>query len=472
MNKKNVLNIDIVVKIIKNRFFGTEITINRNYQKIVEYINHRTPTAYGTVIYRDQEYQECNLITVEDHLKDTILLLISKMQSADNSNVISVCKIEDFIKTGEKLVKILHGGSASQILLLKNIDSERFFVRKIASRMGVEGNGTPKLHAEVNFLLEIYKHDNYKKLRELYPHMINHTFTEKFTTLDLEYIGEGKNVLTQLSKQEVQMDDHIEYFNNLLSVLIPHGYALRLRQVSKRESLEHLEDYYLRRAEGRIFTLHNNDCFKLDFPCKVLTKLSELVCRKNFCINGVWYRHPVDIISEIRNNTLVSNILAPKTEGFCAHGDSTFLNIIFDPLTRSYKLIDNRGYFGNWDTLYDFGKLKFTLSGFGQIMLNEFDLSEDATGAFSLTMIGNNHSVNILRELNKSFFDHLLQNKAFNLLIKNEPHWRNRILFAEAIHYLSDIPHRLLLDRSPKNAVAVFLLGTVFLNDVRNSIQV
>ncbi len=105
-------------------------------------------------------------------------------------------------------------------------------------------------------------------------------------------------------------------------------------------------------------------------------------------------------------------------------------------------------------------------------MLNEFDLSEDATGAFSLTMIGNNHSVNILRELNKSFFDHLLQNKAFNLLIKNEPHWRNRILFAEAIHYLSDIPHRLLLDRSPKNAVAVFLLGTVFLNDVRNSIQV
>ncbi|EDK72358.1 hypothetical protein TM7_0516, partial [candidate division TM7 genomosp. GTL1] len=237
--------------------------------------------------------------------------------------------------------------------------------------------------------------------------------------------------------------------------------ALEADTVPEDRSLEQLEDYYLRRAEGRIRFLQSCGDFELDFPTSNLASLPELIQREEIEINGRRYRNPLAILADIRDSSRLSDILRPRIENFCAHGDMTFLNMVFDTKAKTYKLIDNRGYIGRWDALYDFGKLKFTLSGFGQVMLGRFSLSENKKDSFRLELQGSD----VLQKLNTSFLEDISRNENFKELVVEEPYWRERVMFAEAIHYLSDIPHRLLLDQAPKNAVAVFLLGTERLND-------
>jgi hypothetical protein len=461
---------EIVSQIIRNRLLGSEFELHYSYEPIVQYVNHRTPTAYGSV--RLVETGEVCTISLEDgSSKEAILKLISDIQGNNNYNIQSRAELEDFVRDNEELVKVLYGGSAGQILLIKNSTTGEHFVRKVAARFGVEGNGSPKLEAEIRFLIEIQNRQVCSELVKLYPRVIDHAETERFITLDQEYVGEGKNVFTLLSQHQITARDHVKYFNALLSTLIPHGYALDSRLVPKDESLEHLEDYYLRRSDGRVRFLQNCDDFAMDFPTAADTTLPELIKRKKFDVNGVTYKNPLEIIEQVKSDKTLADILRPRTESFCAHGDMTFLNMVFDNRAKAYRLIDNRGHIGNWDALYDFGKLKFTLSGFGHVMLDEFELSEDENKAFTLTFTGNAQGMQAVRGLNDSFFDDIWGGKEFQRLVKDEPHWRERILFAEAIHCLSDIPHRLLLDQSPKHAVAVFLLGMEYLNKVYDTLN-
>jgi hypothetical protein len=460
----------VIDQIIRNRFLGSEMELHHSYEPIVRFINYRTPTAYGRVNFIDAG-DTCEASLEDGSLRETVLRLLSEIQHDNNYNIRSRGELSDFIGSDEELIRTLYGGSAGQILLLRKNDTATLFVRKVAARFGVEGNGSPKLQAEIRFLLEINKREECKGLTELYPKVIDHSETDRFITLDQEYVGEGKNVFTMLSEHRITPSEHVQYFNSLLSALIPNGYALDFRRVPEDESLEQLEDYYLRRAEGRIRFLQNCDDFDMDFPAAKATTLPNLIQREKFELNGVTYTNPLVLFPKIKADDKIADILRPRTESFCAHGDMTFLNMVFDTNNKAYRLIDNRGHIGNWDALYDFGKLKFTLSGFGKVMLKEFDLSEDASGVFTLKLTGDKEGREAISLLNKSFFEDTATNPEFQELIKHEPYWRERILFAEAIHYLADIPHRLLLDQSPKHAVGVFLLGTKYLNELYNSLS-
>ena len=231
------------------------------------------------------------------------------------------------------------------------------------------------------------------------------------------------------------------------------------------KSLQLLEDYYLRRGEVRLQYLRVKD-FKIDFPASTLKDLSLLTDRgRNIVINNRIYEHPLSIIHRIRKNKTLLNFFRPVCRGFCAHGDLTFLNMVFDQGKHQFRPIDARGHIGPWDPLYDFGKLKFTLSGFGKIVNREFAIIENRNGAFEFSFTGNQAGIRLLKTLNESFLDDLYQNEHFKILVKDEPYWRARILFAEAIHYLADIPYRLFLDQSPKIAIATFLIGTKCLNE-------
>jgi hypothetical protein len=458
----------VIDQIIRNRFLGSEIELHSSYEPIVRYINYRTPTAYGQVNFIDTG-DVCEVSLDDGSFKETILYLLSEIQHDNNYSIRSQGELSDFIGMNEELVKTLYGGSAGQIFLLRRSDTGDLFVRKVAARFGVEGNGTPKLQAEIKFLLEINKRDECQALTGLYPRVIGHSETDKFIILDQEYIGEGKNVFTMLAEHKITSSEHVQYINSLLSSLIPNGYALNYRRVPEEESLEQLEDYYLRRAEGRIRFLQNSDNFDMDFPAAQTTTLPNLIQREEFKLNGISYTNPLTIFKMIKTDKKIADMLRPRTESFCAHGDMTFLNMVFDTINKAYRLIDNRGHIGNWDALYDFGKLKFTLSGFGKVMLKEFDLSENSSGTFTLKITGDKEGIKAIDSLNESFFDDIATNPEFQKLIQDEPYWRERILFAEAIHYLADIPHRLLLDQSPKHAVGVFLLGTKYLNELYDS---
>lgn len=442
---------------------------------LVDQIHAYIPTAYGKVHFsRNQSVlsKPPDMPTFSKflgrpttQLSESLISIITFLQSKEHADIKLPTDPEHFISKNEKLVKRLFGSSASHLLLLES-DENNKFVRKVAIRGGVEGNGLPKLNGEINFLNFINSKGEFSTLRSLYPRVLDSTVTESYSKLDLEYIGDGKNVFTLLSEQDDSIaGSYNSLLESLLSVIIPHGYLLYISNNKNEKSLELLEDYYLRRAEVRIQYLRNVSRFVLDFSSSVPTGLSKLANPSDLVINDIVYKHPLAIIGAIRKNKELLEIFRPRIERFCAHGDLTFLNMVFDRESDKFRLIDSRGYIGNWDPLYDFGKLKFTISGFGKIINREFEVNEDG-GRYCINFTGNRDGLVQLSSLNMSFLNDIYKNKFFRLLVENEPYWRQRILLAEAIHYLADIPYRLLLDGSPKAAIATFLFGTKYLNEV------
>ena len=442
---------------------------------LVDQINAYIPTAYGKVNFsRNQSVLSKPLCIPAFNkflgrsvipLSEGLISTITFLQSKEHADIIIHTDPEHFIYKNESLVKRLFGSSASHLLLLESNDHKRF-VRKVAVRGGVEGNGLPKLNGEINFLNFLNSKNEFSTLSSLYPRVFDSAITESYSKLDLEYIGDGKNIFTLLSEQDERVaNSYHSLFMSLLTMIIPHGYLLHASNNKTKKSLEQLEDYYLRRAEVRIQYLQDISRFVLDFSSSVPTKLPKLADAMDLVINDIVYKHPLTIISAVRKDKKLLEIFRPRTEGFCAHSDLTFLNMVFDRELEKFRPIDLRGYIGSWDPLYDFGKLKFTISGFGKIINREIEVNED-DGKYHIGFTGNRNGIVQLFSLNRSFLDDANQNQYFKLLIKNEPYWKQRILFAEAIHYLADIPYRLLLDESPKAAIATFLLGTKYLNKV------
>ena len=451
-------------------------------ETIINSIQDYVPTAYGEVHFSDEK-EDC--LTKID-LSDIVSLLQNPFTTLDRSLVSLVTKLqgnvhsdtkvrsdpEDFVFTDERLIQRLFGSSASHLLLLESDITHKQFVRKIAVRGGIEGNGSPKLNAEIQFLRYLESKQSFHKLKDFYPSVFHSDITDTYSLLDLEYIGNGKNVFTLLSSQDSSVSQSYKsLLNDLLSTIISYGYLLRHTKNDSAKSFELLEDYYLRRAEARLRYLYVTE-FNIDFPTGTLKDLSPLADHKrNLVINNRRYVNPLEIIESIRNDKKLLNRLRPVYSGFCAHGDLTFLNMVFDSNRIQFRPIDSRGHIGNWDPLYDFGKLKFTLSGFGKIINREFTLIEDKNGAFELSLTGNPANLEYVSNLNASFLDDIYRNMSFKVLVNGEPYWRERILFAEAVHYLADIPYRLFLDQSPKVAVATFLLGTKCLNEAYEYIR-
>lgn len=442
---------------------------------LVEQIHAYIPTAYGQVLFSRKKSILSKSPDIPAfskflgrptaQLSGSLISIVTFHQSKEHADIKIHTDPEYFISKNETLVKRLFGSSASHLLLLESDEYQRF-VRKVAVRGGVEGNGLPKLSGEIDFLGFLNSTNEFKTLNTLYPRVLDSIVTESYNKLDLEYIGDGKNVFTLLSEQDnCVANSYNTFLENLLSVIIPHGYLLHTSNNKIEKSLELLEDYYLRRAEVRIQYLRNISRFVLDFPSSTPTKLSRLADMRDLVINNSVCKHPLAIINAIRKDKKLLEMFRPRIEGFCAHGDLTFLNMVFDRESEKFRLIDSRGYIGGWDPLYDFGKLKFTISGFGKIINREYEVNED-DGKYHISFTGNKNGLAHLSKINKSFLNDVNQNQYFQLLTENEPYWKQRILFAEAIHYLADIPYRLLLDGSPKAAIGTFLLGTKYLNEV------
>jgi hypothetical protein len=61
--------------------------------------------------------------------------------------------------------------------------------------------------------------------------------------------------------------------------------------------------------------------------------------------------------------------------------------------------------------------------------------------------------------------------QVFSELRDREPYLQLRISFAEAVHYLADVPYRYAYGRNLTGALSTLLLGTWFLEDVLDRLE-
>lgn len=253
-------------------------------------------------------------------------------------------------------------------------------------------------------------------------------------------------------------------FWNEFNILLEKLYSYDLEEINEKRSLDLFYSMMVNRAIGRTQSL-------LNYDDKNYTQMIDLIKLNQLRINGCCYMNPLLILNKISENEQMCDILRPRVTSMCTHGDLTLMNMVWsDTIDHNIKLIDPRGMIGTIDPLYDLGKIKFSLSGFSQIVYGNYILTSPHS-EFELEIIGDHQAIKGIKLINQEFLTTLNKIPALSHLKKLEPNWQERILFYESLHYLADIPFRIYTDGNPRNAFACYLLGTIYLNELFEKIN-
>lgn len=438
-----------------------------NSKELVKLLNKKLITSYGQILLKKQSEKKSCFKNIENSFNYIFYLVeenitpfskgltetITHIQSTIKYDMLLQEKMEEFIEPSNNLVKIIEGGgSSSHLMLLENKIDKKKFVRKISLRDGVEGNGIPKLVKEIDFLTYVTAPSH--PLSNVYPSVINRSDNDKVVYYDLEYLNNGENIINTL-KSGMKITSFFSLLNKLIEETFIPSYMDNKKKLSEEESDEMLENMIFNRTEARTKHFYNN----------INKHLADSFKAEYIFINDRYYKNPLQIIENVKRDKRYKNLLKPFYESTCIHGDLTFLNMILSNDKNHIKLIDPRGYLGNIDLLYDFGKMKFSLSGFSEILTGNYDLTikENQKYYFKLK---NEIEYETISDTNKAFIDFLDTNDNFQHIKKLEPNWKMRICFYDAINYLADIPFRLHTDQKFDNSIMCFLYGTIYLNRV------
>lgn len=466
------------------------VTFNLDSQKyittreLVKKINFYTPTFYGIASIINESTDDKRLpglLKKSDfpYLKDIYKKPLSSFEEGIRNTIYYVGdsivrqmenshSIDFFVGKNEKIVRTMFGSSSAQVLLIENIKSTNKVIRKIALRKGVEGNGYPKLRSEHDYLLKI--RNTHPDLYKLYPQVQGSRNMGNAYSLDYQYIKGGMNVYKALITKQIPPGVFLSMFEKLFDQALIHGYLTKSAPLNKLDSFREENNYYLHRASYRINSIAQNR-YKIDFVTLGEFSFGKLLKQNSIIINNKEYINAPKLVNIINGRSDFREYLRVKKNNFCVHGDLTFLNMLYDSENSKFVLIDPRGHYGLWDYHYDLGKLLFTLNGFGNIIESRYSVSQNASGDFELHLSDITEAgspVNTVKELIINYFKTNVHMKA---LTHDDENWLDKVDLAAATHFLADIPYRLFIDKSPKNAFACYLAGTIYLNDIYDKIK-
>jgi len=415
-------------------------------------IVHLTPTAYGKLIRAGGERKYIPTSTFPAAEK-TLLSILGKTMPFHEGLVRTLryhkelCyhqmevsrQIQEFVRPGEKLIRQMHGSSAAFLFVVE--DGEGKKVRKVAIRDGVEGNGIAKVKNEIFYYQFIG--EEHKKLARMYPKLLDYQTEDTFSLETIEYL-DGPNFYEEIQRGTLPIETYRESLQKFIGTLC--NSVIDSCRSSKNDE-DALNVYYLERALYRLQ------------PIKDLIKTRDTIM-----VNGKELVTPHIILNDLLENQALRKFITPQLQGFCFHGDMTLLNTVYLKDTNQIRLIDPRGYTGKWDPLYDFGKLKMTLDGFGEFIVGKKQIVSKTKQGYKIDFDQIPHTSKYLGD---NLFTMLESNKKFNEeIISHEPYWQHRITLAAATHFLADIPFRLYTDNTVWTAIASYVVGTYYLNKV------
>ena len=440
----------------KEIFFGYRIQLS----KLVQIIKSFLSTTYGSVVIKGKSKNRLAVKSLDPNLSyESHISLIDRIK--DNISFIRTKKTNINIKVRKNSEKHFFGGSPAKLEVINT--KHGIFLRKTVIDKGYEGNGIPKLRDEVEFIKRIKQ--NYPRFGVFYPKIYGEQESVKRFFYEMEYFPASPNVADGIANGVILPKEFFISIDNLLGVVLEDVIKPTSKFLTEQQSLNRLDALYLQRVRDRMLKLRDNP-YGFDFPVDADFDINSLFSKKKLIINGEEFLSPLLILEKL--DAKFKDILKPRIESICFHGDLTLSNVIYIKNKKILKLIDPRGYYGYWDPIYDFGKIKFTLSGFRKLVIKEFDLSVANNGLnniFLLELNGSSKGIKNLSKINSLYIKHIGKSKYFEYIKENEPFWEERILFGEAIHYFSDIPFRLYTDKSAKIPLGCFLIGTQLLNE-------
>lgn len=344
---------------------------------------------------------------------------------------------EKALPKGFYIEKEIIGGSSARVFILINNKGDRI-VRKISDVEGINKNGKEKLKKEINFLE--YFHNTKSEI--IYPQIYNYEANDLYVYYDMSFL-EGKTL------QELLRDNKKEEaFDCCNKVLDDLCFYSDIQKTNSDNEMNLIYKSYIDKTKNVIEKLLNNN------------KISNLIQSKEIIINNKKYKN-AKIVHEYLYKNEIQKRLRSNEVSFCFHGDLVSSNILYNNGIINY--IDPRGDFNKFDICYDIAKMKFSFSGYEQVINNEFILFDSAElinfklkeePLFSFT--------------NEKFFTLLRKNEMFSdNIIKQDGYWKERIRMHVALQYINNSYVQLesgCLDKF----IVMYSIGTIKLNELLN----
>jgi hypothetical protein len=317
---------------------------------------------------------------------------------------------------------------------------------KTATIMGYEGGGIPKVAAELAFYQRMPR-----GLRELYPRWLGGQASPVLARIIIAAHGDGRTVADTVVDGAPVPEQLIR---ELVSQAFARGYLDGLRVIENRRQRErYFRSYYTDRAIGRMRSVL--DMLRRERLGRDASALLQMLADSDpVPVNGQLCANPFTLLQAIGDRP--QNPFLPRTEGPCAHGDMTILNMLWTGEGR-LLLIDPRGVLGSWDPVYDLGKLAFSLSGFAHCIKGQ--LSWDKEDSAHYRIVDSSGTLAAATGSRGRLDSWLLSDPQFSPLREAEPDLGRRVAFAEATHYLADAPYRYAQGRDVDRAIVTLLLG-------------
>jgi hypothetical protein len=298
--------------------------------------------------------------------------------------------------------------------------------------------GYDKLKDEIKYLTNLPS-----GLAGLFPKINSFSINDSSAELKLEYLP-YPTLRDLIFSGEFDADDAFKIISQILKTL---------QQEYQNSKIPVHDDYLPAMHFDRLYK-------RLEQTISLSPIFKNIIEADQIIINNKQYKNIYEM-AKIFEDPEVSNMFLPEYLSIFVHGDLHLENILVEPASKDFKLIDPRGYH-SCDIFYDLGKLSHSTNG-KYDFIHENDLKLDycisnATVAIDMQFY-NTSALQTYSKLDKMLRDFYCEIIPGNNIIE-------KVLFNEAMHFCSDMPFQLVYDGVESRAVAIYATGIMIFNQL------
>jgi len=377
----------------------------------------------------------------KETLKDLKLLLKENPKKDVIDNLNNLLDSHDFYNLDYSLKEMSGGERGGDNKLIGGSYAE--LQKLMIVRKEVRGRGREKLVNEIKWLETIPQN-----LQHKFTKVRNYGIDNDCIWFEMDY-HDLPCLRELILKGEIQATRAVELLEKILDFMFKEIYT---RKVTKNKGGWVWKKHIVRVNYRLLQTKQEAPIF------------SRIMSAKKIVLNGKEYENIPFLIKEICERPLLLQKIEPKNLRMI-HGDLHFQNILVsldDP--DGFILADPRGELSGSDLYYDMGKLWHSFNGLYDFLhTNMFSLKLQINNEVVSAMVDYN-SPKIVKEYEKIKKELPKKLERYNL-IKQDPNWELKILFAEAMHFSSVMPFHLKNDGKEEKAIAMYLTGVRLLNE-------
>lgn len=208
------------------------------------------------------------------------------------------------------------------------------------------------------------------------------------------------------------------------------------------------DDSYFERIDRRFDRI-------MQTPESVGPRLKMLMRRESLCIDGQRYDGAFPLYERVKQSEEYRRLACPPDHSLC-HGDMILEDILLQPYTGEFKLIDPNGR--SHSKYYDVAKTLLSLDTFYELFyFDEFQL--DADKDMDNVSIGFHQpqTVEVYRDMSERFWAFLRGNAA--KFFPGDPDWEKRLVLLNGLQNLAIVMFHLIKHQKEDCAIGFLLMG-------------